>query len=71
MDGGWTGPHGYLMFEDPDSKTRSKFVDGFKLGRLLRDSAVPLLVLNACQSAFAEAAAEPNQAAAQDARQEI
>jgi tetratricopeptide (TPR) repeat protein len=71
MDGGATGAHGFLMFEDPDSKTGSEFVDGFKLGTLLRDSAVPLLVLNACQSAFAEAAAEPNQAAAQDAREEI
>jgi CHAT domain-containing protein len=71
MDGGATGTHGFLMFEDPDSKTRSKFVDGFKLGRLLKDSAVPLLVLNACQSAFAEAAAEPQQATEQETREEI
>jgi len=33
-------PRGYLAFEDPDSKTRSQFVDGFTVGGLLRDAGV-------------------------------
>ncbi len=50
---GSTGRRGFVMFENPESKTNAEFVDGFKLGRLLTDNGVPLLVLNACQSAFA------------------
>ena len=69
--GGTAGAHGFLMFEDPGSETRSEFVDGLQLGALLRESGVPLLVLNACQSAFAEAPAEPETATAQDTREEI
>lgn len=56
---GSTGRCGFVMFENPKSKTNAEFVDGFKLGKLLTDNGVPLLVLNACQSAFAEAPAEP------------
>jgi tetratricopeptide (TPR) repeat protein len=61
LKGEKTGPRGYLAFEDPGSKTHRKFVDGFKIGGLLRDAGVPILILNACQSAFAEASAEPNE----------
>jgi tetratricopeptide (TPR) repeat protein len=55
------GPRGFLSFEDPDSKSRSQLVDGFKIGGLLRDAGVPILILNACQSAFAEAKSEPDE----------
>jgi tetratricopeptide (TPR) repeat protein len=71
LDGGSVAAHGFLVFEDPASKTRSKFVDGFKLGTLLRASDVPLLVLNACRSAFAEPPAEPKVEMARDVRAEV
>jgi tetratricopeptide (TPR) repeat protein len=59
---------GFLAFEDP---ANSKFVDGFQLGMLLKESGVPVLVLNACQSAFAEAPATPDPAKPEAARAEI
>ena len=62
LKGEATGPCGYLAFEDPGGKTGSQFVDGFALGGLLRDTGVPILILNACQSAFAEARPQPNEA---------
>ena len=71
LKGETTGPRGYLAFEDPDSKTRSKFVDGFTIGGLLRDAGVPILILNACQSAFAEAKSQPDEDAPETAREEI
>ncbi|MGB8898783.1 MAG: CHAT domain-containing protein, partial [Methylocella sp.] len=71
LKGEATGARGYLAFEDPDSATRSKFVDGFKVGALLKDAGVPILILNACQSAFAEARAEPDEAAPEETRNEI
>ena len=40
-------------------KKRARLVDGFKLGETLRDAGAPILILNACQSAFAEASATP------------
>ena len=66
-----SGPRGFLAFEDPANKENSEFVDGFRLGALLRDTSVPVLVLNACQSAFAEAPATPRQATAEAARDAI
>jgi hypothetical protein len=68
---GPSGPRGFLAFEDPANKANSKFVDGFRLGALLKASGVPVLVLNACQSAFAEAPATPDEAAPEAARAEI
>src|SRR5258708_29129118 len=65
------GRRGFLAFEDPANKENSKFVDGFRLGALLKASGVPVLVLNACQSAFAEAPATPDQAKPEAARAEI
>lgn len=59
LHAGNAGAHGFLTFEDPDSDTNSKFVDGFRLGALLRDTGVPVLILNACQSASAEARPAP------------
>jgi tetratricopeptide (TPR) repeat protein len=58
---GGRGRRGFLVFEDPESAANSKFVDGFWLGELLRDAGVSVLVLNACQSAFAEAPARPQE----------
>ncbi|AUB83639.1 CHAT domain-containing protein [Candidatus Thiodictyon syntrophicum] len=70
MLGGKTkGPQGYLIFEHPGSKERVRPVPGAALGQLLHDSGVPVLVLNACQSAMHEALERP--AAATDAHAEV
>ncbi|HXY34545.1 MAG TPA: CHAT domain-containing protein [Planctomycetaceae bacterium] len=53
-----SGKHGYLMFEDP-GKEKPRPVDGQTLGQLLHDNDVPVLVLNACQSAMHEAVEAP------------
>ena len=65
------GPRGFLLFEDPANPVNSKFVDGERLGALLDATGVPVLVLNACQSAFAEAPATPQLAQLETARAEI
>ncbi len=49
-----SGPHGYLIFENPSVKENAQFVDGPSLGDLLVKTDVPFLVLNACRSAHAE-----------------
>jgi len=71
LKGGGPGPRGFLAFEDPANEANAKFADGFRLGALLESSGVPVLVLNACQSAFAEAPAQPDQAKPEAARAEI
>ncbi len=71
LKGETKGPRGYLIFEDPDSKARSKRIDGAKIGGMLRDTGVPILILNACQSAFAEAKSTPDENAPASAREEI
>lgn len=53
------GSHGYLVFEDPSVKENQQLVDGPALGQLLVDGEVPVLVLNACRSAHAGLATEP------------
>ena len=53
------GRHGYLLFEDPGSAENQQLVDGPTLGRLLTATGVPVLVLNACRSAYAEARDQP------------
>jgi tetratricopeptide (TPR) repeat protein len=53
------GQHGYLLFEDPDSEKNQQLADGPTLGRLLSGTGVPVLVLNACRSAYAEAPDQP------------
>ena len=58
------GPHGYLIFEDPGSGANQQLVDGPALGRLLTATGVPVLVLNACRSAYTET---PGRPAEQDA----
>lgn len=58
LGSGKTGKHGYLLFEHP-SEDKMRPVDGQTLGQLLHDNSVPVLVLNACQSAMHEATAAP------------
>jgi tetratricopeptide (TPR) repeat protein len=58
------GQHGYLLFEDPDSEENQQFADGPTVGRLLADTGVPVLVLNACRSAYTEALDQPADARA-------
>ncbi|MBW4692302.1 MAG: CHAT domain-containing protein [Lyngbya sp. HA4199-MV5] len=48
------GRHGYLSFENGLAADNVKFVSGSDLGRLLVETDVPVLVLNACRSAHAE-----------------
>jgi tetratricopeptide (TPR) repeat protein len=71
LKGATTGPCGYLDFEDPNGQTGKKFVDGFVIGKLLSDAGVPILILNACQSAFSEARAKPNEDAPETVLGEI
>jgi tetratricopeptide (TPR) repeat protein len=61
------GSHGYLVFEDPSVKENQQLVDGPALGQLLVDGGVPVLVLNACRSAHAGLATEPEHDAKLDA----
>lgn len=49
------GKHGYLLFEHPGSDEKMRPVSGSELGQLLHDTGVPVLALNACQSAMHEA----------------
>jgi tetratricopeptide (TPR) repeat protein len=48
------GKQGFLIFEDEDAAGNLRAVDGTTLGALLYETDVPVLVLNACQSAYAE-----------------
>ena len=56
------GRRGYLFFENANPAERERLVDGKELGELLAISGVPLLVLNACQSAYADPPTVPTQA---------
>ena len=49
------GKHGYLLFENPALPGNVEYVPGPALGDLLVETGVPVLVLNACRSAHAEA----------------
>jgi tetratricopeptide (TPR) repeat protein len=53
------GSHGYLLFEDPGSEENVQYVDGPSLGKLLAATGVPVLVLNACRSAYSEPGETP------------
>jgi tetratricopeptide (TPR) repeat protein len=55
LGGPRTGKHGYLLFEHPGSREKMRPVSGEELGKLLHDTGVPVLALNACQSAMHEA----------------
>jgi hypothetical protein len=50
---------GYLVFEAPGAPRNRQLVDGSRLGGLLVEAGVPVLVLNACRSAHAEIATQP------------
>jgi tetratricopeptide (TPR) repeat protein len=58
------GQHGYLLFEHPGSREKMRPVSGGELGQLLHDTGVPVLTLNACQSAMHQAMPGPKPAAA-------
>ena len=45
------GKHGYLVFESPAAEYNMEVVDGTRIGSLLTDTRVPVLVLNSCDSA--------------------
>jgi tetratricopeptide (TPR) repeat protein len=49
------GKHGHLLFENPALPGSIEYVPGPALGDLLVETGVPVLVLNACRSAHAEA----------------
>jgi tetratricopeptide (TPR) repeat protein len=53
------GAHGYLLFEDPETEENLQLVDGPALGALLARTGVPVLVLNACRSAYAQTPSRP------------
>jgi tetratricopeptide (TPR) repeat protein len=57
------GKHGYLLFENPQLEDNGELVDGTSLGKLLQDTGVSVLVLNACRSAHTEPAPAPDSGA--------
>ena len=59
------GAHGYLLFEDANTEDNIEYVDGIRLGSLLAEARVPMLVLNACRSAHSDVAADPAEADAE------
>ncbi|MCB9452986.1 MAG: CHAT domain-containing protein [Anaerolineaceae bacterium] len=48
------GKHGYLAFENAAMPDNTEYINGQELGAALYNANVPALVLNACQSAYAE-----------------
>ncbi len=59
LSGARVGAHGYLLFENPAVEENLQLVDGPALGKLLAETDVAVLVLNACRSAHAEAPPMP------------
>jgi len=59
LSGPRSGAHGYLLFENPEQSENMEPVDGSTLGKLLAETNVPVLVLNACRSAHAEPQTAP------------
>jgi tetratricopeptide (TPR) repeat protein len=59
LSGVRSGAHGYLLFENPAVEQNLQLVDGPTLGGLLAETQVPVLVVNACRSAHAEASQSP------------
>lgn len=62
----WPGPHGFVLFEDPDQPSNMRLVDGPALGALLAENGVSVLVLNASRSGYAEAPSGTPGASAKD-----
>ena len=71
LSGPRTGQHGYLLFERPDHASNMELVDGPTLGKLLVATDVPLLVLNACRSAHAEAPPAPEAGAGENVHEQV
>jgi tetratricopeptide (TPR) repeat protein len=59
LSGPRAGAHGYLLFENPAEEKNAQLVDGSTLGKLLVETRVPVLVLNACRSAHTDPQMEP------------
>lgn len=49
-----SGSHSRLLFENPAAGDNRQLVDGTALGKLLAETGVPVLMLNACRSAYAD-----------------
>ncbi|MCP3960883.1 MAG: CHAT domain-containing protein, partial [bacterium] len=64
------GRHGYLLFENPENEHNQRFVDGQELAALLVETGVPVLVLNACRSAYAEVKEKSGEPDAEEAAEE-
>src|SRR5580658_7609553 len=62
--------HGYLEFENQILDGNRQLVGGPALGNLLAETGVGALVLNACQSAYAEPPSQPVTVAPDNPRQE-
>ena len=58
-DGLRPGAHGYLMFENRALSENYELIDGPRLGSLLAETQVPVLILNACRSAHSEPPSAP------------
>lgn len=71
LSGPRTGQHGYLLFERPDHESNMELVDGPTLGKLLVATDVPLLVLNACRSAHAEAPSQPETSTGENIHEQV
>jgi tetratricopeptide (TPR) repeat protein len=63
------GAEGAIYFENPSVRENARPVPAADLARLLNETAVPVLILNACRSAFAEPPQSPRAAA--DIHEEI
>ena len=63
------GLSGEIFFESPELKGNAQPVKAAELGRLLHETGVPLLILNACRSATSEPPQQPQPAA--DLHQQI
>jgi tetratricopeptide (TPR) repeat protein len=68
---GRPGRHGYVAFESPERPNNRELIDGRRLGRLLYEAAVPVLVLNSCHSARGEPAPAPAVMPAGDVSSEV
>src|ERR1017187_5730104 len=63
--------HGYLEFENQILEGNRQLVGGSPLGNLLAETGVAALVLNACQSAYADPPSKPVTVAPDNPHQEI
>jgi len=53
------GTHGYLLFETPKHIDAADPIGGPEISSLLRETDTPVLLLNACRSAYAESPQQP------------